>query len=70
MYGFSVSIKGILTNNYYKEKGYSEYPEPQGVYIMIRKMGEEIRISQDFCGSFGIYFYENKTSRYFALSNS
>ena len=70
MYGFSVSIKGILTNNYYKKIGYSEDPEPQGVYIMIRKMGEEIRISQDFCGSFGIYFYENKTSGYFALSNS
>jgi hypothetical protein len=70
MYGFSVSIKGILTNNYYKKIGYSEDPDPQGVYIMIRKIGEEIRISQDFCGSFGLYFYENKTSGYFALSNS
>ena len=70
MYGFSVSKKGILTNNYYKKIEYSEDPEPQGVYIMIRKIGEEIRISQDFCGSFGLYFYENKTSGYFALSNS
>ena len=70
MYGFSVSIKGILTNNYYKKIGYSEDPEPQGVYIMIRKMGEEIRISQDFCGSFGLYIYENKTTGHFALSNS
>lgn len=70
MYGFSVSTKGILTNNYYKKIGYSEDPEPQGVYIMIRKIGEEIRISQDFSGSFGLYIYENKTSGYFALSNS
>ena len=70
MYGFSVSIKGILTNNYYKKIGYSEDPEPQGVYIMIRKMGEEIRISQDFSGSFGLYIYENKNTGYFAISNS
>ena len=70
MYGFSVSIKGILTNNYYKKIRYSEDPEPQGVYIMIRKMGEEIRISQDFSGSFGLYIYENKNTGYFVLSNS
>lgn len=70
MYGFSISIKGILTNNYYKKNGFSEDPEPQGVYIMIKRVGEEIRISQDFCGSFGLYMYENKTSGYFAFSNS
>lgn len=70
MYGFSVSIKGILTNNYYKKIGYYEDPEPQGAYIMIRKMGEEIKINQDFCGSFGLYIYENKNTGYFALSNS
>ena len=70
MYGFSVSIKGILTNNYYKKIGYYEDPEPQGTYIMIRKIGEEIKINQDFCGSFGLYIYENKNTGYFALSNS
>lgn len=70
MYGFSISIKGILTNNYYKKIGFSEDPEPQGAYIMIKKVGEEIRISQDFSGSFGLYLYENKTSGYFAFSNS
>ena len=70
MYGFSISIKGILTNNYYKKNGFSEDPEPQGVYIMIKKVGEEIRIIQDFCGSYGLYMYENKTSGYFAFSNS
>ena len=70
MYGFSVSIKGILTNNYYKKLGYYEEPEPQGVYVMIRKMGNEIIINQDFNGSFGLYIYEDKNSGYFALSNS
>ena len=37
MYGFSVSRKGILTNNYYKKLDYDEEPDPQGVYIMIKK---------------------------------
>jgi hypothetical protein len=70
MYGFSVSRKGILTNNYYKKLGYYEDPEPQGVYIMIRKKGDEITINQDYSGSFGLYIYENKNTGYFVLSNS
>ena len=70
MYGFSVSTKGILTNNYYKKIGHYEKPEPQGIYIMIRKIGDEIVLNQDFYGSFGIYIYENKKTKYFALSNS
>ncbi len=70
MYGFTVSTKGILTDNYYKKQGYYEEPEPQGVFIMIRKMNEEIRINQDFYGSFGLYLYENEKTGYFALSNS
>lgn len=70
MYGFTVTSKGILTDNYYKKIGYYEEPEPQGVFIMIRKMNDEIRINQDFYGSFGLYLYENKKTGYFALSNS
>ena len=70
MYGFSVSEKGFLTNNYYKKLGHYEDPEPHGTYIMIRKMGEEIKLNQDFYGSFGLYIYENKNTGYFALSNS
>jgi hypothetical protein len=70
MFGYSVSTKGILTNNYYKKIGHYEEPEPQGVYIMIRKIGAEIILNQDFEGSFGIYIYENKETNYFALSNS
>ena len=70
MYGFSISKKGLLTNNYYKKLGHYEEPESQGIYIMIRKMGEEIRLSQDFYGSFGLYIYENKKTGFFAISNS
>ena len=70
MYGFSISKKGIITNNYFKELGYFEEPEPQGAYVLIKKTRSEIKITQDFCGSFGLYLYENKDKKYFALSNS
>lgn len=70
MYGFCVSEKGILTDNYYKQLGKYEEPEPQGVYIMIRKIGNKIILNQDYSGSFGLYSYENKNDNYFALSNS
>jgi len=70
MFGFSVTKNGILTDNYYKQLGYYEEPEPQGVFIMIRILGNQIRITQDFHGSYGIYLYENKETGYFALSNS
>ena len=70
MYGFSISKSGIITDNYYKEKGYYEEPFSQGTYVMIRKIGNEIRINQDFCGCYGIFIYQNKKKHYFALSNS
>ena len=70
LYGFSVSKNGILTDNYYKEKGEYNLPEPQGAFVMIRKIGKEIIVNQDYCGCYGLYIYENKESNYFALSNS
>ena len=70
MYGFCISKKGILTNNYYKKKGFYEEPESQGVYIMVKKIGNKINLYQDYYGNFGLYFYENKNMNYFALSNS
>lgn len=70
MYGFTLSKEGILTNNYYKKiKKYKE-PEPNGVYILIRRTKNEIKINQDFYGSIGLYLYENKVTGYFAISNS
>ena len=70
MFGFTVSKKGILTDNYYKKYGYNEEPEPIGAYVMIKKIGNEIRLYQDFLGSYGIFIYENKNKDYFAVSNS
>ena len=70
MYGYSISKYGILTDNYYKKIGEYKEPEPQGIYIMIRKNMNEIKINQDFQGGYGLYLYENKDKKYFALSNS
>ena len=70
MYGFCISKKGILTDNYYKLKGNYEEPEPYGVYIMIRKEKNEIKINQDYYSNFGLFLYQNEKEQYFALSNS
>ena len=70
MYGYYISIDGIYTDNFYKQIGEYIEPGPQGVYIMIRKIGDELIINQDFYGSIGLYLYENKANNYFALSNS
>ena len=70
MYGFCISKNGILTDNYYKFKGIYEEPEPFGVYIMIRKEKNSIKINQDYYSNFGLFIYENKEKNYFALSNS
>jgi hypothetical protein len=70
MYGYSISKKGIITNNYYEKIGRFEEPDPQGVYVLIRKVGNEIILNQDYYGNFGIYIYENRETGYFSLSNS
>ena len=51
MYGFSISKRGILTDNYFKQLGYYELPKQQCVFIMIRKIVFEIKINQDFHGN-------------------
>ena len=70
MYGFCISKEGILTDNYYRQIGYYKEPEPQGLYVMIRKIENQIKINQDFHGNYGLYIYQNKKKDYFALSNS
>ena len=57
MYGYSISKKGILTDNYYKQIGQYEIPDPPGAFVMIRKIGNEIIVNQDFQGNFGLYVY-------------
>lgn len=70
MYGFSVSKYGIVTDNYYKQLGYYKDADPQGSYVMIIRQKNEIKVTQDFCGSYGIFLFQDKNSNYFALSNS
>ena len=70
MYGYTITKNGFLTDNYYKMIGYYEEPESLGVYVMIRLVGNEIIINQDFYGSFGLYLFEEKDTKYFAISNS
>ena len=70
MYGYSISKNGFLTDNYYKKMNNYEEPESLGAYVMVRLYRNEIIINQDFYGSFGLYYYEEKNSEYFALSNS
>jgi uncharacterized membrane protein len=48
MYGYYISIDGIYTDNFYKQIGEYIEPGPQDVYIMIRKIGEELIINQEF----------------------
>ena len=70
MYGYSISKKGFLTDNYYKNVGYYEKPDSIGSYVMVRINGNEIIINQDYHGSFGLYLYKEKNTDYFAISNS
>ena len=37
---------------------------------MIRKIGFEIKINQDFHGNYGLYIYKNTNKNFFAFSNS
>ena len=67
-YGYSISKKGIITNNYFTKIGFYEDPDPQGVFVLVKKNKDMIEISQDYYGSYGVYIYENKG--YFAFSNS
>ncbi len=70
LYGYIITKKGILTDNYFKALGNYGDPEPLGVYVMIKKTGDILQINQDFNGAFGLYIYENKTTDYFVISNS
>ena len=70
MYGYYISEIGIITNNYYKNANKYENPNSHGIYVLIRRNENIIKIDQDYYGSYGIYIYENKITGYFALSNS
>lgn len=63
LYGYAIQDKEIVdeTINANELNG-------TGAYIFIHSDNEEIKILQDFNGSYGLYFYKNED--YFAISNS
>ncbi|WP_295723070.1 hypothetical protein [uncultured Methanobrevibacter sp.] len=65
LYGFSVNNNRIIEN---KDIIKNISLDATGAYIFVEVDEENIKISQDFNGSYGIYIYKNKD--YFAISNS
>ena len=66
LYGYSITIDGIIDNtNYSKEL---KLLDSTGCWVNIQRAGNFINIAQDFTGSYGLYLY--KTDSYFAISNS
>lgn len=65
LYGFS--LKG---NEVVQDRDIAEYDDLAdiGAYVLIQRLNNEIVISQDFIGSYGIYMY--RKDGYFAISNS
>lgn len=67
MYGYYLDENGITTNQSFDESKNIE-PGRAGAYIVVRRSEQEITITQDYCGSYGLYLFEK--DGYFALSNS
>ena len=67
LYGFVVSPAGIFDSDNFSELN-DEYVTGNGTYILIKNYADRILITQDFNGSWGIYYY--RSDNYFALSNS
>lgn len=65
LYGFSINEEGHIQTD---ENLNSSKLTKLGEYIFIDVNGNEIKISQDFNGSYGLYLYQKDD--YFALSNS
>lgn len=64
-YGYAISEDDIITSENFIDS--VELPGV-GAYLAIQDNGSFIRIIQDFNGSYGLYYYEDKD--YFAVSNS
>lgn len=64
LYGFSIKDGKIIENDNFD----NEILDGTGAYVQIQVNENEIGISQDFIGSYGLYLYKSKD--YFAISNS
>lgn len=66
LYGYAITEDEILVNT---DKCNRPLPNDTcGAFINITKKDNEIRIDQDYFGSYGLYLY--KKDKYFAISNS
>lgn len=65
LYGFGFNNNNLILSNRIKE---CKDLENIGAYVLIKRINDEIIISQDFSGSYGLYLYQKDD--YFAISNS
>ncbi len=68
LFGYMLTNQGIITNSSDAEINGEECNGLSGAYVYVYRNRDEITISQDYLGSYGIYLYEEDD--YFALSNS
>lgn len=64
LFGYGINNERVILDS---DKDFSDLTD-SGAYIFIDAGEDEIKISQDFLGSYGIYYYSR--DGYFALSNS
>ena len=65
LYGYTFAGDHVVESEQELE---GQEPAKDGAYVYVRRDGEQIHITQDFVGSFGLYLF--RKGRYFALSNS
>jgi len=67
IYGYAVQENGIIENQNLTEKNINQI-NGCGCYVLLEKKCNQIKISQDFNGSYGLFLFRYKN--YFAISNS
>ena len=68
MYGYSLDENGITTEQTFCDGRVPDPGSSNGAWLVIRRDRDEITITQDSCGSYGLYTFEK--DGFFALSNS
>jgi len=67
LYGYYISTTGVYDNSNYDEDSFKNC-QGRGCYVNIIVNKKEVRIFQDFAGSWGLYYFYSE--KYFAISNS
>ncbi len=63
LYGYMITENGELVT-----EGIPDSPGRSGSFVLVKRNGSKISVTQDLCGSFGLFVYRN--GDYFALSDS